>query len=221
MIQKTQKLLISYNIKFYRTELGLSQEDLARSANLSRRSLQLIEAGEGNPTLESLISLADFLKVGLSRLVALRACRLNEDFPEFLKRFTDKFDSSKNMIGIRTVDGLVIWANQAVSDHWNGKISYPFNIKSLVESNRLNEGILNAQLGSEQNGHAWPYLSECSVDPSKSSQFYRVHPILVYPKSGSAPRWTAAFSQTIEEQSEEAFCEFIAKFLDLIFPNIS
>lgn len=44
-----------------RTELGFTQTYAAELAGMSRRTLQLIESGEANPTLRSLLSLLDVL----------------------------------------------------------------------------------------------------------------------------------------------------------------
>jgi transcriptional regulator with XRE-family HTH domain len=50
--------------------LGLLQPDLAAIAGISRRTIQLVENGNGNPSLETLVKIADSL--GLAITVKLK-----------------------------------------------------------------------------------------------------------------------------------------------------
>lgn len=55
-------------IKFLRKQRGMSQEDLALSADINPRYLCELENGKRNPTLKVLNSIAQALKVSLETL---------------------------------------------------------------------------------------------------------------------------------------------------------
>lgn len=53
-----------------RTQLGMSQEDLAHRCNFNRTYMGGVERGEINPSFAKLLKLADGLDMKLSRLIA-------------------------------------------------------------------------------------------------------------------------------------------------------
>ena len=50
--------MISDNIKKYRKENNLSQDELAEKLGVSRQSISLWETGQTQPTIENIIALA-------------------------------------------------------------------------------------------------------------------------------------------------------------------
>lgn len=56
---------IGQKIRERRELLGLLQPQLAALSGVSRRTIQLVEGGEGNPSLETMIRLADSLGLSL------------------------------------------------------------------------------------------------------------------------------------------------------------
>ena len=64
------KKVIGANIKRYRQELGLSQEDLANKADLHRTYIGGVERGERNITVESLQRITDALGVLITDIVS-------------------------------------------------------------------------------------------------------------------------------------------------------
>jgi transcriptional regulator with XRE-family HTH domain len=54
-----------------RTQRGVSQEELAHRADLDRTYVSGIERGRRNPTVESLVSIAEALGLRLSRLITV------------------------------------------------------------------------------------------------------------------------------------------------------
>jgi transcriptional regulator with XRE-family HTH domain len=56
-------------LKSLREERGFSQEELAEKADLDQTQVSLLEQGEGNVNLETLITLAQVLKVPLKDLI--------------------------------------------------------------------------------------------------------------------------------------------------------
>lgn len=65
----TPSELIGQNLRALRRQCGLTQEELARRAQVSRSQLRNIEYGKGNPTLNTLQLLADALHVEVTQLI--------------------------------------------------------------------------------------------------------------------------------------------------------
>jgi transcriptional regulator with XRE-family HTH domain len=61
---------LAANLRRLRTARGLSAVELARRAKVSRATLTQLEAGGGNPTLETLYGLANALDAALADLIA-------------------------------------------------------------------------------------------------------------------------------------------------------
>ena len=76
---------LATNLQIHRKRMGLSQEELAESCQVSRQAIAKWETGESVPTVERLIFLADFYKLTLDELVG----RKDNDalFEEFIKRY--------------------------------------------------------------------------------------------------------------------------------------
>jgi putative transcriptional regulator len=63
------KKLIGQRIIELRSKKGWSQADLARECGKDRQAIEKLENGKVNPTLYSLVEIADALGVSLSTLV--------------------------------------------------------------------------------------------------------------------------------------------------------
>jgi transcriptional regulator with XRE-family HTH domain len=72
--------LVALNVRRIREERGLSQGELARRAGLSKQTLSNVEAGEGNPTTETLLAVAGGLEVSASWLLT------ESETPSFIQR---------------------------------------------------------------------------------------------------------------------------------------
>lgn len=59
---------IGQKIKILRTELSLTQEDLAYKVGVDRSYMGFLERGEKNPTLSTLMKIARALKISLQEL---------------------------------------------------------------------------------------------------------------------------------------------------------
>ena len=59
---------LAANVRQLRQDAGLSQQELAEAAEIRQALISEIERGGANPTLESLVKLAEALKVDLSKL---------------------------------------------------------------------------------------------------------------------------------------------------------
>ena len=69
MTKDELKKRIGQRVVELRTQNGWSQSDLARAVGKDRQAIEKLENGKVNPTLYSLLEIADSLKVSLSVLV--------------------------------------------------------------------------------------------------------------------------------------------------------
>jgi putative transcriptional regulator len=65
------KKLIGQRIIELRKQKGWSQSDLARACGKDRQAIEKLENGKVNPTLYSLLEIANALEISLSKLVSL------------------------------------------------------------------------------------------------------------------------------------------------------
>lgn len=61
---------LARNLRRYRSLRGLSSSEVAQRSRIARATLSALEAGRGNPTLDTLSSIAGVLGVGVPELVA-------------------------------------------------------------------------------------------------------------------------------------------------------
>jgi XRE family transcriptional regulator, regulator of sulfur utilization len=61
---------LAHNLRYLRKQKGLSQEQLAALAEMPRTTLTHMESGQGNPSLHSLLSIAQALGVGVETLLS-------------------------------------------------------------------------------------------------------------------------------------------------------
>jgi transcriptional regulator with XRE-family HTH domain len=64
--------VVARNVRLLREQRGLSLAELARQAGLAKQTLSNLEQGTGNPTVDTLFSIAAALGVPVTRLVAER-----------------------------------------------------------------------------------------------------------------------------------------------------
>jgi transcriptional regulator with XRE-family HTH domain len=60
-----------------RTELGISQADLAEAAGVDKRQIRRYEAGEQQPVLSVAVAIADALKISVGELAGIPSHRIN------------------------------------------------------------------------------------------------------------------------------------------------
>lgn len=69
MTKEKLKKLIGLRIKELRTQKGWNQVDLARACGKDRQAIEKLENGKVNPTIYSLLEIANALEVSLSSIV--------------------------------------------------------------------------------------------------------------------------------------------------------
>ncbi len=67
---KTAKTLLGNNIRVRRTSLSLSQEELGLRINADQAYISRLERGLFNPTLESMVEIAQALDIEIHKLLA-------------------------------------------------------------------------------------------------------------------------------------------------------
>lgn len=69
------RLTLYNRILEFRTERGLTQQDLADAVDVTRATIIALEKGSYNPSLELAFRLAKFFKVGLEKLFFEKGAR--------------------------------------------------------------------------------------------------------------------------------------------------
>lgn len=104
---------IAYNINYFRTKNNFTQEQVAKSAGISVRTYHSIEAGEGNPTLDTLSRIAGMFKTSVVALLRLCYININQtNIEEFFNSLKIKFEDYNGLVMYRTIEGEVIWGNK-------------------------------------------------------------------------------------------------------------
>ena len=86
------------NLKYYRSLLGITQENLAYAAGTTRSSVNNYEVGRSEPTFEILCKLADVLGVNITDLL------VEKDKPQHAKRVLVADDELQLLDLYRTAD---------------------------------------------------------------------------------------------------------------------
>jgi transcriptional regulator with XRE-family HTH domain len=89
------KELIGRRIKEARQAKGLSQEALSDKIGMSAKYLSSVERGKENPTLDTLIKLADALEVETSELFNYQHRRSPEELRQLVSRLMDEGHDEK------------------------------------------------------------------------------------------------------------------------------
>ena len=77
------KLNIAQNLRKYRKERGLTQEQLAKELAISAQSVSKWECGDGYPDIELLPNIANHLKISVDALLGNDTAGKKEDLKYF------------------------------------------------------------------------------------------------------------------------------------------
>ena len=68
LMENKELIILGIHIKYFRTELSLTQEALAFKCNFDRTYISLLERGKRNPSYKNLLKLSKGLNIPLSKL---------------------------------------------------------------------------------------------------------------------------------------------------------
>ena len=105
------KLNIAQNLRKYRKERGLTQEELAKRIDISPQSVSKWECGDGYPDIELLPAIANHLKISVDALIG----NDDEGKKEDLKYFNEKFWAADDLPGSGNVRDRRV---QFAADYW-------------------------------------------------------------------------------------------------------
>ena len=89
------KELIGRRIKEARQAKGLSQEALSEKIGMSAKYLSSVERGKENPTLDTLVKLADALEIETSELFNYQHKKSPEELRQLVSRLMDEGHDEK------------------------------------------------------------------------------------------------------------------------------
>jgi transcriptional regulator with XRE-family HTH domain len=126
------RCVLGVNVRFYRQQLKLSQDELADRAKVSKKVIQKIEAGMHNPTLDVVMSLATALLIGISGLVASPKIILNTGVRRLAD--VDWSDGGDWAFGARLDSGRLVEVSESF-EKFTGLC--PKETKSLEDARKL------------------------------------------------------------------------------------
>lgn len=115
-----------------RTELGMSQADLAQAAGVDKRQIRRYEAGEQQPVLSVAVAIADALKISVGELAGVPSHRIDlsgdwwsswqtyKDGQQIITLQETRFRQQGELIDVQTVTRGI-----SVEDggyHWRGEL---------------------------------------------------------------------------------------------------
>lgn len=118
------KLNIAQNLRKYRKERGLTQEQLAKELAISAQSVSKWECGDGYPDIELLPNIANHLKISVDALIGNDSEGKKEDLAYFQKHFW----SGDNLPGTGNVRERRV---QFAADYWR-KYPEEYQIASMI-----------------------------------------------------------------------------------------
>jgi transcriptional regulator with XRE-family HTH domain len=206
--------VLSYNLNFCRSELGMTQNELARKARITVRSYQNIEAGKGNPTLRTVGALAEALQLTSSRLLSLDRYRLTrESVDECLTKFAHLFEDLKIGASIRTFDGVLLYRNKKFKDQFNLAEDKNGHVDLLSVLPSGAKEILRNQLSSERRGFNAPYVNFGNDAQTGERLYFRFYPCLILPPKGRDPLFSAMYMTEISQDSHSHYYQFCKTLL--------
>jgi transcriptional regulator with XRE-family HTH domain len=213
---KQSRAIFAFNVRQLRQLSGMSQKTLAKKARISLRTFQKIETASGNPTLETILLIAETLGVSPHQLLQLTVIKLTIDFELFLNRFKSIFVDESASVGLRTTQGLSIWTNQTTTAQIPNQQQWPLHLKAYYEKSPDLLQVVSAQLEAEQMGIARPYIAPTQVSPAQTREHYRVYPVLITPKNASTPQYTVVLAMKVLEEKDSTYCQFCKKLFQCI-----
>jgi len=201
--------VLAHNLRFYRAETGLSQNELADKAGMSFRSYQALESGVSNPTLQSIDRLSVALSITAGRLLSLDFVRTPLTPEQYLRWFIKNFEDAPIGVGIRDLNGVSIFRNKAIHRLLNmTSQSYeePFDLLSYLPATSAE--IMRAQMASEASGLVTPYVNIWTDRETGIKTPLRFYPVQVLPLKGKRAYFTAMYVTEVPRDCQKNYYDF-------------
>ena len=211
-------LVLSHNLRSRRQELGFSQKQFAKNVGLSYRLYQRLEAGDGNPTLGSLSNISKKFNIDLTELLRLRSLRINCPVEDFLSEFQQSFERAQFAVAVRTVDGLILWANTCTMQlHGVTPDQYPIHANDVLTPEAAK--IFHEQLMCERLGIVHPYVNSAKHSDGKIVHM-RYFPTLIYEKQKKTPKCTVVYLSDVHSYADEIYYHFSESLIRSVSPML-
>ncbi len=198
------KSTLSYITKYYRQKLELTQKAMADHCGLSFRLYQKIESGNVNPTISTLDKIASSLQITLCRLLNLQFIKIKTTPEKYLDIFKETFEHQEIAVGIRDLEGVIIYGNMAAASLQKRDFSSRCDLLKHLTPEAAE--VLKAQLQSEKNFMVQPYINSNYLDGKLT--YFRFHPCLVLPQKGKTPVFVVTYITLAEKESEKNYYTF-------------
>ena len=208
--------ILSHNLKYWRTNSELTQEQVASATGISLRTYQALECAEANPTLSTLDELAKYYKVAICRLLGFSSVKLGTEETIFYDRFQKTFLFFETPVVIRDFDAQILWGNEAASRLTRTNLSEGKTSILGVKTSPARE-IVKAQISAEKEGIAQPYINY-SENETGDAIYFRIYPTIVFPMIGRKPLYTINYLVPITKECDSKFFNFATLLLDCIYP---
>lgn len=208
--------ILSANVKRYRKKLGMTQSELAEKAGFSLRSLQQLEAGQGNPTLDTIGNISKVLRVTVDYLLSLSCLHIDTDLDGFKNCFHTYFADHDLSVGIRDRSGNVLWTNRNAQNMLVIPDEFKTAGASMYEALVPNaEHLLNFQFEIEKLNFAMPYLTMFkSSDVPSGVKILRSYPTLICGQN-DLYLCTCVYAAPIETDTSECYFEYCMNLLQI------
>ena len=209
---QASSLIIAYNLKQYRKAKEQTQQQVADATGIALRTYQEIESGNANPTLFTLDILAQYHGIVLARLLTLNSVKLSESEEAFQAKLKTISIDLDIPVGIRDFDATILWGNRALSKITRSDVTVsPVSLISLKD--HIAQGVILAQIESERRGIVHPYTNS-NVDSTGNPIYFRIYPVLIYPKCGTTPLYSLTYLTPISCDTEERYYKFCSVVLE-------
>ena len=211
----SQEIILAQNLRHFRTQKSLTQEQFAEFCGISLRLYQKLEGQGGNPTLQTLTKIARALHTTADRLL-----RLDHLYPciirqTFLNLFHEHFATSAFAAGIRTTKGISVYANVEFERMMRGglyQFTHPTNLLRILRG-EAKETLENALI-REINGLPTPYINYYER-PDGKRIFMQYYPTLLHYPGEIEDKLVAMYVTNPDLRADDAYFSYAEELINI------
>jgi DNA-binding XRE family transcriptional regulator len=208
-----QKQILANNLKMFRNNFKYTQRALAKKTGISLRLIQDLEAGTGNPTIETIFLFAKFFGVEVPSLLMLNYLMIDCDPTIFLQSFKKEMESVSSGVVLRTPSGVFVWGNKNAF-LLNGRSfsnSYPADVDSRIPPDFQES--FRGQLQAEQSGFTPSYFITLNRKSDQRQITLRCRPTLVIFSGDKVPFYTSVY--VTDDQKDPYYLHYCKMLLSV------